>query len=358
MPENDSPDPFSLEPAEMARPPRLRPRRQTDPSFPQNLREIQPLPRWARVEATTRDARDNVKAAAFFAGANLLALDQILRAGDGGVEPCFSGVVRQRLALGSAAACARRARLREDEAALRDAEHLAVAGVETSPGGRLHRLWRLLAARPTKLNAATLQSAQALLGLPGGDSAQDLADALNEIVAHAPDPLAAAAGASLVTLRRFDAADPNDAEMYSLWLADAALARKLGWGSAVPLITTVIAHPALRKDRGGRRPRPGDPDWADVVASAYGRAAQDAFDIAADLSRRAQKLFTVAPKLRAKGAARVIELLLADDCVAPARAAKHARLSERAARRLFDRLIEFGAVRELTGRASFRLYGL
>jgi hypothetical protein len=208
------------------------------------------------------------------------------------------------------------------------------------------------------LNAATLQSAQALLGLPGGDSAQNLVDALNEIVAHAPDPLAAAAGASLVATRRFDAADPNDAEMYSLWLADAALARKLGWGAAVPLIATAIAHPALRKDRGGRRPRPGDPDWADAVARAYGRAAQDAFDIAVELSRRAQKLVTVAPKLRAKGAARVIELLLADDCVAPGRAAKHARLSDRAARRLFDRLIELGAVRELTGRASFRLYGL
>jgi hypothetical protein len=54
----------------------------------------------------------------------------------------------------------------------------------------------------------------------------------------------------------------------------------------------------------------------------------------------------------------VIELLLADDCVAPARAANTARLSDRGARRLFDRLIELEAVRELSGRASFRLYGL
>jgi predicted ArsR family transcriptional regulator len=62
--------------------------------------------------------------------------------------------------------------------------------------------------------------------------------------------------------------------------------------------------------------------------------------------------------LRARGAGRVIDMLLADDAVTPAAAAARAGLSDRAARRLFDRLVALGAVRELSGRDVFRIYGL
>jgi Fic family protein len=108
----------------------------------------------------------------------------------------------------------------------------------------------------------------------------------------------------------------------------------------------------------GRQPHPGDPDWSLSCARATARAAQEAYALAGELSRRSEILLSVAPKLRAKQAARVVDLLLSDDSVSASRAAKTAGLSDRAARRVFDRLVELGAVRELSGRAKFRLYGL
>jgi hypothetical protein len=52
-----------------------------------------------------------------------------------------------------------------------------------------------------------------------------------------------------------------------------------------------------------------------------------------------------------------LQALLDEDCLA-ASSKIGGQLSERGARRLFDRLVALGAVRELTGRATFRLFGL
>jgi Protein of unknown function (DUF1403) len=126
----------------------------------------------------------------------------------------------------------------------------------------------------------------------------------------------------------------------------------------VLLIATKLLDPGLRPDGGGRRPRPGEPGWEHAAAGAIALAAAAALDLAADLARRADILLAVAPKLRAKPAAKVVDLLLAEDCVAPAEAARAAPMTDRAARRLFDRLVTLGAARELSGRPAFRLYGL
>jgi hypothetical protein len=157
-------------------------------------------------------------------------------------------------------------------------------------------------------------------------------------------PFAAARAASVVLAQR------ADAEILALWLADAVLAVRLKW--PLPLIAGALVHPSLRS--GGHRPYPGDANWTLTCCLAYGRAAVAA--CFAELGRSSQRLIAVAPRLRAKGAGAVIETLLDEDAVLPS--ARRGAISDRGARRLFDRLVALGGVRELTGRPTFRLYGL
>ena len=76
--------------------------------------------------------------------------------------------------------------------------------------------------------------------------------------------------------------------------------------------------------------------------------------------RAAARLRAVVPKLRAKGAARAVEMFLSRDALAPVALARAIpdSLSDRAARRLCERLVDLGVLRELTGRDTFRLYGV
>ncbi|RTL84509.1 MAG: DUF1403 family protein [Hyphomicrobiales bacterium] len=313
------------------RPPRAR--RAETPSATKTT-EIQPLPCWTRPQSEERPA------AAFSAGAGLALFDPVLRGGADGGEPAFAGCLRQRLALRDAVPAAR------GRGALRDAEHLAGGG-ETSPAGRLHRLFRLYASQPPRLDAAILRAAELL-----GQKETTDAGTLAEIAATAPDPLAAAARASAAAMRLCVPA--TDAEIFAFVVADLVLANRLDWARPVPLLAVAVLHPSLRRGAGGKRPRPTDEDWPVAVARAYGLAVVEAHALAVDLARRAQKLLAVSPMLRAKGARRVIDMLLGGDAVPPAAAAR-AGLSDRAPRRLFDRLVALGAVRELSGRETFRI---
>ena len=88
-----------------------------------------------------------------------------------------------------------------------------------------------------------------------------------------------------------------------------------------------------------------------ILAAAAGAARE-----ATDLVRRSARLKEVAPQLRAKGSDEAVELFLSQDAVAPT--ALTSLRSDRAARRFCDRLVALGAARELTGRDTFRLYGV
>jgi hypothetical protein len=300
-----------------------------------------PVPAWAR--ASGRADGDPL----FAAGATLALLDAHLRR-----DPPAAGALRARLALQSAAASAKILRLNTHEGALRD---LRFAVGDAGPASRLLQLWRDLAARPPSLDAARLAAAAAALDLavdPNG-----LAPRLKACAGEG-DPVSAAAKAAAFTFSAFPDAPAAEAEILALWLFDLVLAIRLRWSRPLPLIATHILDPSVRSDGGGRRARPGDPAWSKTAASAISLAAAFALDLGADLSRRAETLIAVAPRLRAKPAAKVVDLVLAEDCVAPAEAARHASMTDRAARRLFDRLVRLGAAREFSGRPTFRLYGL
>ena len=301
-------------------------------------------PAWARASGSFREISEGE--ALFFAGAALSALDFVAKS-----DPPWAGVFRRRLALKSAVAAAQNLLKRhEDDAALRDAVALAKPGQELGPAGRVYSAVRTLSGpgdlfRPKRL-AAVAADLQSPLN-PG--NAADLAAALGEAVARSrPAPVVAAAAAAAV------AALHADAEPLALLCADAALAKTLGWPTPLPLLASELF--ARRGAGEGRRPRPGEPGWERLVALAYSRAALAALDLAQDLSRRAARLADAAPKLRAKGKAGALAALLGDDAVSAA--APLPGLSDRARRRLFDRLVALGAARELTGRPSFRLYGL
>ncbi|UVK49582.1 DUF1403 family protein (plasmid) [Mesorhizobium sp. AR07] len=289
----------------------------------------------------------NDAAAAFQAGAALAPLDTLARA-----QASWAGAWRQRLALNSAAASMRLAGRAEDAAALRDAWHLRAAGADPGPAGAIFGAWRQLALQPPFASADRLEKIVDLLGLHWDATAlAALCTQIEELArSRRPAPFAAAAIAAHVVALR------SDAELFAWWLADLVLAQSLRWPRPVPLLMAQAFGPAFRCEVGGKRIRPGEKSFERAVCVALVQAAADACRLAAEVSRRAERLMAVAPKLRAKGAGEVIFLLLNEDAISGSLTTKN--LSRFGARRLFERLQKFEAVRELSGRSSFRLYGL
>ncbi|TPI10338.1 DUF1403 family protein [Mesorhizobium sp. B4-1-3] len=301
------------------------------------------IPAWALANAGAPSDAD----AAFQAGAALASLDTLARA-----QPAWAGAWRQRLALKSAAASMRLAGRAEDEAALRDAWQLCPAGADPGPAGAVFGAWRQLALQPLGVSADRLTKVAEMLGLAWGDEAlADLCTQIEDVAgSQRPAPFAAAAIAARVVAMR------PDAELFGWWVADLVLAQTLRWPLPLPLLMPQAFGPAFRGEAGSRRIRPGEKGFDPAVCVALVQAAADACRLAAELSRRAERLIAIAPKLRAKGAGDVIFLLLNDDAVSGSLTTKS--LSRFAARRLFERLQQLEAVRELSGRASFRLFGL
>ncbi len=175
-----------------------------------------------------------------------------------------------------------------------------------------------------RVSAAGVESAQIAAWLDAGQGA----------------PVARAARVLEAVLR-----DAPRGDVPALILADAALAQAFGWEHLAPLLAAGLKRADLRKH--------GD-DLGLACHRALISAVAEAVRLSADLTRRAAYLRAVAPKLRAKGAGDAVAMFLTRDAVAPSALP----LPDRAARRLCDRLVDLGAVREMTGRDTFRLYGV
>jgi hypothetical protein len=300
------------------------------------------VPAWAAPRASVTSDAD----AAFLAGAALSTLDNLVR-----MQPDWAGVWRQRLALKCAVSAVRLTGRSEDEAALRDAWVLRSSGDELGPAGCIFAAYKRLAARPAPIDTTMLRQLADLFAIRWSDELATIPAMIDNVTQAARmAPFAAAAIVAQLWAVR------PDAEALAWWLADWMLAQRLRWDRPLPLLMAQRASTAFRLEAGRGRVRPGEPRFEQAVCLALVQASAEACRLAAELARRADRLAVVAPKLRAKGAGEAIRLLLDQDAVSGA--LRTEKLSRWASRRLFERLIEFEAVRELSGRSTFRIYGL
>ncbi|AUR01653.1 MULTISPECIES: DUF1403 family protein [Roseobacteraceae] len=289
---------------------------------PDHTRHLDTLP---RMPAWVTSARaETLEDVAFLSGAALNHLHLVL-----GREEVPHALLWDRLALRAAEACVACSGRPERAGELRDTVHLLRPGDLPGPAGETYLAWRRAAERPASIKAL----GRALPTLERGQIAAWL-----DVGKGAPVTRAAM---TLETVLR----EATGAEVAALILADAALAQALGWEHLVPLLAPGLKRADLRKQ--------GD-NLRITFHRAIVSSVVEAVRLAADLRRRAAHLKSIAPKLRAKGAGEAVEVFLTSDAVAPSALP----LPDRAARRLCDRLVDLGAVRELTGRDTFRLYGV
>ncbi|MEP3038960.1 MAG: DUF1403 family protein [Roseibium sp.] len=284
-----------------------------------DLDTIPRMPAWV-----TSGRVETLETVAFLSGAALSHLHVVLSR-----EDVPQTLLRDRLALRAAEACIAFSGRPERAGELRDAVHLLRPDDLPGPAGETYLAWQRAVEKPVSVKAL----GRALPNVEPGQIATWFDTGQGGPVGRAAMVLEA-------VLR-----EAPRAEVPALIFADAALAQTFGWDHVVPLLAAGLKRADLRKQ--------GD-DLRLACYRAVVSSVVEAVRLAADLARRAAHLKAVAPKLRAKGAGEAVEMFLTRDAMAPSALP----LPDRAARRLCDRLVDLGAVRELTGRDTFRLYGV
>ncbi|MEQ9040224.1 MAG: DUF1403 family protein [Silicimonas sp.] len=305
-----------------------------------DLNSLPQLPGWV-----TSGCAETLETAAFRSGAALTVLDQLVSDPRHGVP---LKLLANRLALSAATGTSKLEGRMAREADMRDAYHLTPPGEARGPDGDLLAFWR----GAVRLG---LGGPGEIADLVGPDLSEDVAGWLDtgQECARTRGPLT---GCVSILRAVLDADDR--AERVACLLSDIVLARTLNWKAVLPVTAQRLTKSMLRDSTASGQ----SAELAIQVRIL--EATDETIRIARDLARRAGALRTVAPKLRAKGSDSAVELFLAEDAVAPASMLSprirgtNIPMSDRAARRFCDRLVELGVARELTGRATFRLYGI
>lgn len=296
----------------------------------------------------TSGPADTAEIMAFRSGAALVVLDAMVSDPGQGVP---LRLLANRLALGAATATSKLEGRLAREADIRDAFHLAQPGEARGPDGDLLAFWRQAGRLRMKG-----RDWPAGLGELAGQRFEESLDAWLEAgfaCAKTHGPLAGC----VLTIRSVLAADGR-AERIACLLSDVVLAHVLNWQRMLPVTAQGLTKAQLRGLVSG-----GDVEALAVQGRILG-SVQETITLARDLRGRAAALRTVAPKLRAKGSEAAVALFLTEDVVGPSGMLSPLiqgstfAMTDRSARRFCDRLVELGVARELTGRSTFRLYGI
>lgn len=285
---------------------------------------------------------------AFRSGSALTVLDGLLS------DPWYGVPVRllaNRLALSAATVTSKLEGRMAREVDIRDAYHLTPPSEARGPDGDLLAFWR----KAVRLRLSGKDCHADLKNLLGPSFEDDIVGWLDAGVKRSKThgPLAGSAAVMRTVL------EGNDrAERIACLLSDVVLARALNWKTALPIMAQHLTKAVLRDlVANGQRD-----DLA--VQQRILESVEDTIRLARELASKAEVLRAVSPKLRAKGSEAAVALFLSEDAVAPSSMLSPMiqdttiPMTDRAARRFCDRLVELGVAHELTGRPTFRLYGI
>lgn len=305
-----------------------------------DLNTLPQLPSWV-----TSTRNETLETVAFRSGAALTVVDQLVSDPRHGVPV---RLLANRLALNAATATSKLEGRLAREADIRDAYHLAAPGEARGPDGDLLAFWR----DAVRLQAGEIGAIADLVGAEyAGEVGVWLDTGLERTRTHGP-----LAGGVTILRAVLDADDR--AERVACLLSDVVLARALNWKVLLPVtvqrLTKAALHDLTANEQGVEL----------AIQARVLQSIEETIRLARDLARLAEALRTVAPKLRAKGSAAAVELFLTEDAVAPGSMLSprirgtSIPMTGRAARRFCDRLVELGVAKELSGRSTFRLYGI